>query len=205
MITEKYDIIAEADSIIKQWDDDLFDFNKNGRTYYLTGEYWVKNYSKQASIATMFAFAISEFKKHKDIIQRVDGLDDRSGREELKQESSLKMLDLADDIVSLRNLAKGEDCVQPGQGYQKRLKDLNEQVKALTLGKDEWEKTARDALELSQNTNSKYAQLETEYKTLKEYGEEKISARFVQEAKKYGQEKTHPRSKLEESTSDNNG
>lgn len=76
MTTEKYDIINQAESIIEQWDNEEFEFSASAGGYTLTGDHWMTTYGSNQTVPKAFAFAVSTFKKFKDLDQRMGGSDE---------------------------------------------------------------------------------------------------------------------------------
>lgn len=191
MITEKYDIITQAENIIKQWDNDEFKFSPSATTYSIPGEYWKKEYGKNPTISKAFAYAVSQFHKNKDQYQRVSKLESNFTYEMVKQNCEFGMINFAQDIVSLRNLTKGEDYIQPGEEYQKKLKELEEQVKQEQRARKAAEEQASDAERLVNEkggiidqANQKLSKLSEQNEMFVIYGRT-LSPKFVEEAEKY--------------------
>lgn len=135
MTTEKYDIIEDANNIVSEQDDDQFTFTEPATRFVFIGEYWRKKYGK-APFTHIFARAVSEFLKNRDTNRRMDTADiGEFTQQMIKQDSYFKILDYADDIVKLYRFAKNNNFLQPGNGYHKKLKELEEKINQLEQDK----------------------------------------------------------------------
>ena len=189
--------IGEAERFVEQWDSNAIELKPEAMKWTLTLK--KGRFSTQKSnLADYISSIVASYKKIRtDALFAMESKDDMT-KQVLIPVMMREVKDAAAEVVETKTIIESKKGFRAGDAIYKKIETLQDQISQLTTGINEWKKTAEEAIDISQKTNDKYDQLVAEYKILQEYGET-LSPRFVQEAKRYNKEKTHPISRLEES------